>query len=167
MKKVLKHTFFLLTMAITVAGCSEEIDNEDEESQAKYYYVVGYDGTAEVDDQTGTVKSRGYLFISENMKDSLLANNRIIVDGKYVTGNLLENIIDFPKEAMLGGGCGFTFFPEEYRYAFKAQINSCRPMTEEEALDVPRLTNAMCINPHLHIVQRFKLVVITSISKIQ
>ena len=149
--------------------------DERESSSQGIYYVVGYDGSAEVDVQKGTVQSGGYLFISENLQDSLLTNNRILVDddeyGHYVLDNLLDGIIDIPVEAFDIPYCGFTYFPEEYRFAFKVQINSYRPMTEEEKRDVPRLVNTMCM-PTFHVsydseLFPFKLIVITSISKIQ
>jgi len=156
-------------MALISIGSFTSCGKKGESSSQGIYYVVGYDGAAKVDIQNGTAKSGGYLFISENLKDSLIVNNRKWDEnGRFwVYGNLLDGIIDFPAEAMLGGGCGFTFFPEEYRFTFKMQINSYRPMTEEEKRDVPRLVNGMCYNPHRHIVQKFKLVVITSILKIQ
>ena len=165
MNKSFNVFLILLLLAGSLTSCSKR----GEPTSQGIYYVVGYDGAAEIDIQNGTAKSGGYLFISENLNDSLLANNRFVVEGEccYRLGDLLDGIVDIPAEAFLGGGCGFALFPEEYRFAFKVQINSYRPMTEEEERDVPRLINAMCYNPLWHSGQRFKLSFITSISKIQ
>ena len=155
-------------LAVSFISCTKR----EESSSQGIYYVVGFDGSAEVDVQKGTAKSGGYLFISENLKDSLLVNNRFVVpEGEewhsgYRIGDLLDGIVDIPIEAFIGG-CGFTLFPEEYRFAFKVQINSYRPMTEEEILETARFINAMCSNPLWFSGQRFKSSVITSISKIQ
>ena len=170
--KILK----LATIALLLIGSFASCSKKEESSSQGIYYVVGFDGSCEVDIQKGTAKSGGYLFISENLQNSLLVNNLFEEERKgeyncYRLGNLLDGIIDIPVEAFLVGGCGFTYFPEEYRFAFKVQINSYRPMTKEEKRDVPRLTNAMCM-PTFHIpydskLFPFKLSVITSISKIQ
>ena len=165
---ILFKVFILLFLVGSFFSCSAEMreKTEDNSPQSDVYYVVGYDGSSEVDSQEGKVKSGGYTFISENLKDSLLANNRFLVEGEnsYRFGDLLDGIVDFPIEAMVGG-CGFTFFPEEYRFAFKVQINSYRPMTEEEERDVPRLVNAFCYSSCD--IRKFKCITITSISKIQ
>ena len=167
----------LCVMFIVLAGifvsCAQKGDSSPSEG---IYYVVGFDGTAEVNDQEGTAKSGGYLFISENLQDSLLANNRFEVekgeywDTCYRLGDLLDGIIDIPEEAFINNSaCGFQYFPEEYRFSFKVQINSYRPMTEEEFRDVPRLVFHNCA-PTFHISHDselfpFKHIVITSISK--
>ena len=171
MKKGAVATLCVLMLVGSFSSCGKRGDT----SSQCIYYVVGFDGTAEVDIQNGTAKSGGYLFISENLKDSLMVNNRFEVEegefSSYRLGDLLDGIIVIPVEAFSGGNCGFTYFPEEYRFAFKVQINSYRPMKEEERRDVPRLVNAMCM-PTFHISSDselfpFKLIVITSISKIQ
>ena len=174
MAKVIVATLCFLMLAGSFFSCTKKVENLSQ----NVYYVVGYDGAADVDIQNGTAKSGGYLFISENLKDSLLANNRFEVkegeywDTGYRLGDLLDDIIDIPVEAFMNNrACGFQYFPEEYRFAYKVQINSYRPMTEEEIRDVPRLVNAMCM-PTFHVSDDselfpFKLIVITSISKIQ
>ena len=138
-------------------------------NEGEIYYVVGYDGNREIDNHKETAKSGGYLFISENLKDSLYANNLIFEGDVYRYGDLLDGIIDFPMESMTYNGtyCGERFFPEEYRFAFKVQINSYRPMTEEELqLYTVRLIPAICYNP-IWEQYRFKTTIITSIYKIQ
>ena len=161
MKKVLKYAVFLLTMAITVAGCSAEIDNEDEESQAKYYYVVGYDGSTQVILQNGTARSETFLFISENLKDSLQAYNWNPVDDRYF--DLTESLFDIVPE-MWSGSCGLAMFSEEYR--FKVQM-TCRPITKGEGRDLLWFRPNNCAGPLSTLGQKFKPVIITSISKIQ
>jgi len=153
----------MLFVAGVIASCEENL--EDNSSQ-KVYYVVGYDGTRAVD-SLGRAKSGGYLFVSENLKDSLLTNH-LNWNGEN-NPDPLEGIIAFPAECMPPTNCGFTFLPEEYRFAFKVQINSYRPMTEEEVQNTARLINTYCYNPFNLLGNgfRFKCVVITSISKIQ
>jgi hypothetical protein len=152
-------------------------------NEGETYYVVGYDGTSEVDEQKGTAKSGGYLFVSEKYKDLLLENNlpdniyAHKLDGIILLTNLIiddlgnrlhdtfDGIVDFPEESMPKEGyCGYRLFPEEYRFAFKVQM-TYRPMTEEEERYVPRMINAMCYNP-LAFNVKFNCIVITSILKI-
>ena len=178
MSKVIKNPFERFTqkgaasalcMCLLLAGsftsCSMSVDKPDEESLSQgIYYVVGFDGTSQVDEEKGTAKSGGYLFISECLQDSLLTTSRIWEkDCDY--DDLLDGIIDFPIESMTVDYCGWNFFPEEYRFAFKVQINSYRPMTEEEEMCTYSITNAFCA-PCLQCFY-IKRIIITSISKIQ
>jgi hypothetical protein len=150
-----------------------DIEGDDDTNNIAYqsgvFYVVGFDGIGEVDSMTGTAKSGGYLFISENLEDSLIVNNRELESGKgWVNGNLLDGIIDFPMESMMYPYkyCGFTFFREEYRFAFKVQL-SYRPATYEEAKKVVHAHFCDCFNPYWPVLDRFKCVVIISTPKIQ
>jgi hypothetical protein len=163
---ILKYAAILLLVAGCFSSCAKRGDNPSQ----GVYYVVGYDGTSEVDIQKGTAKSGGYLFVSEEYKDLLLENNlkdnivshnldSIILLNNLIAddfGNLLKDpfadIIDFPKESMpTEEYCGFRLFPEEYRFAFKVQM-TYRPMTEEEERYASRMVNAMCYNPlYLHV----------------
>jgi len=173
----MKKTKFFIAFLLFFIGSFYSCEKKEENSLKNIFYIVGFDGNAEVDVKKGTAKSGGYLFISENLQDSLLANNRFEVEeGEYWNtgyrmGNLLDDIIAIPIEAFMSSrNCGFQYFSEEYRFSFKVQINSYRPMTEEEIVDVPRLINTMCM-PTFHIPYYsdffpFKLIVITSISKI-
>ena len=158
----MKKSFFT-TILLLSAGLFLSCKKENNLYQ-NVCYVVGYDGTREADTRNGTAKSGGYLFISEDMKDSLLANNRIPVAGKYVIGNLLDGLFDFPSEIMPQTNCGFAFFRkyEEYRFAYKVQI-SYIPMTEKEESDVPRLI--ICDGPQSDLHLKFKPIIIKSISK--
>ena len=157
-----------LWMCLLLAGCFTScLKNRDNMSQG-IYYVVGYYGISQVDSLKGTAKAGGYLFVSENLKDSLFASNYIFVhEGGYSGyGDLLDGIIVFPMESMaLPSICKQeTFFAEEYRFAFKVQINSYRQMTEKEYKPFLGPLIALCTfyKPY-----RYKPVVITSISKIE
>ena len=181
---MIKTLSVMLLILTGFYSCAKSVEN----SSHNLYYVVGYDGTSEVDVQKGTAKSAGYLLISEANKDLLLENNLMDnigsgkLDGIILCVNLIadiygnrirdpfDGVIDFPAEIMpntIGSGshCAWRFFPEEYRFAFKVQM-SYRPMTEEEERYVPRRVNAMCYNP-LNRLNFFNCIVITSISKIQ
>jgi len=202
MNKLIKKSFERITQKVAVSAlcvvfagsfysCMNRAEaDEDGEvpkkiSTQNLYYVVGFDGSSKVDIQKGTVKSGGYLLISEEYKDLLLDKNlfdnislgklddivllvNLIVD-EY--GNRIpdpfDDIIDFPAESMpTEGYCGYRLFPEKYRFASPKVQMTYRPMTEEEERYVPRMTNDMCYNPlYFHI--KFNCIVITSISKIQ
>jgi len=126
-------------------------------------YVVGYDGTARVDTLTGMATSGGYLLISENLKDSLVTDNRKpSEDGAgYVHGNLFNDIFSFPVEAMASSGsyCGFIYFQPEYRYVYKVGI-VYRQASEAEESEMARFVNGYCYNPLVHV--KWKGIVITS-----
>ena len=131
------------------------------------YYVVGYYGIGQIDSLKGTAKAGGYLFVSESLKDSLFVSNFVFEGDEYRYGNLLDGVIDFPTESMAYPDIlceQEAFFPEEYRFAFKVQINSYRPMTEEEykPFTGPFIANCLVYKPY-----RFKPVIITSYSQIQ
>jgi hypothetical protein len=158
-----------LLLLLAATGCKKISPfDETKGSTSEYsnvYYVVGYDGNSEINMENKTAKSGGYLFISEDLKDTLLANNRILIDDKYIMGNLLDDLFAFPAEIMPPTNCGFTFFcGEESRFAYKVQMRY-RPMIEEEKQDVPRLVNAYCYNPYNNC--EFNCIVITSISNIE
>ena len=176
-----KITAIFLVMAGNLSSCGKK----GEASFQDIYYIVGYDGSAEVDIQNGTAKSGGYLFISEENKDLLLEKNLIDnvfsgnLDEIILVNNLIaddfgnriddpfEGVIDFPKESMPTPTlhCGYIFFPEEYRFAFKVQM-AYRPMTEEEEHYVPRLIYYNCLSM-LDQIKKYHCIVITSIKKIQ
>ena len=156
----------VIGLSLSVVSC-EKNSKENNNLAQNVYYVVGYDGSSQIDTLKGTAKSGGYLFISEDLKDSLLTNNRFKAEGKTIFDNLLDDIVDIPIEAMISNGCGFTFFPEEYRFAFKVRINSYRPMTEEERLETVRVIFAMCYDGLWSSNLKFKPIVIKSILKIE
>ena len=173
MKKVIKNPFerftqkgaaYVLWMCLLLAGGFTSCTTIGDITSQGVYFVVGFDGTSQVDEEKGTAKSGGYMFISECLKDSLLTTSRIWKkDCDY--DDLLDGIIDFPIESMTVGYCGWNFFPEEYRFAFKVQINSYRQMTEEEEMCTYAMTDTFCL-PCLQC-RFFKKIIITSISKIQ
>jgi len=167
MEKLKKILVLISVFLLLLAGGFSSCINQETLPLGDVYYVVGFDGYYVENIKEGTAKSGGYLLVSEDLKDSLLANNLYKVDGRYVigsaVGNLLDNIITFPKEVFAGGGCAWAFFPEKYRFAFKVRIESYRPMTEEEEQYVPRRVNTMCKPTFAD--RGFKNIVITSISK--
>ena len=176
MKKVIKNPFERFTqkgaasalwMCLLLAGGFPYCTTIGDNTSQGVYYVVGYDGNVHVDEEKGTAKSGGYLFISENLQDSLLTSDRILIDNGECFGVLLDGIIDFPVQSMSSGstGCGYAFFSEEYRFAFKVHINSYRPMIEEEQKNLVR--RFTCPGPWWSAERDFNPVIITSISKIQ
>ena len=180
MAKVIVATLCFLMLAGSFTSCSKRGESSD------IYYVVGYDGTSEVDIENGTAKSGGYLFISEeniglllennlidnmfsgNLDDIILVNNLIADDFGNRIADPFEGVIDFPKESMPESAlyCWYRFFPEEYRFAFKVQM-TFRPMTEEEKRYVPRLINGFCDIMLGKYIKNYHCIVISSIEKIQ
>ena len=111
-------------MNCLIVGCSSQMNpNDNSESQVNTIstkgYIIGYDASSGVDISNNAGKAGGYLFVSENLKDTL---------GTY---NLPDNLFTFPAAIMPGGWCGFTFFPQAYRFTYKVQM-TYRLMTKEE-----------------------------------
>ena len=157
-------------MLILAGGLASCIDQETI-PLGGVYYVVGLDGGSRVGSGIGIVESRGYLFISEDLKDSLMAqsNSTEKMEGdirEIHWDNLLDGVVSIPAEAFTGG-CGWSYFTEKYRFSFKVKINHHRPVTEEEAKEFYRLVNGFCYNPFDNEIRGHKPVVITSISKIK
>lgn len=96
------------------------------------YYVAGYyEGLVETQDD-GTAKCGAYLFVSENLQDTVNVYNRMSPED-WRPGHLFDGIFEFPAEIMSRSITGYVFFPEEYRYSYPVKINSHRPMTKDEA----------------------------------
>jgi len=162
------NIFKLAAIALLMAGSFYSCTKSEESSSQGIYYVVGYDDDSEVILQNGTItKSETFLFISENLNDSLFAYNwNPIGIWYYDVARGLFDIIDIPAE-MWSGMCGLALFPEEYSFEYKVQIGF-RSMTKEEMsmnLSWIRLVFDFC--PPNNLRQKFKPVIITSISKIQ
>ena len=126
MNKAIKNSFERFTqkgamsalcMCLLLAGCFTSCEKSEDRSYQGQYYVVGYGGGT-FEFQDGTTKEGGYMFISENLKDTLFACSSIILD----------DIFSFRKEIVSTSNCGPRFFPQEYRYAYKVQM-SYRPIT--------------------------------------
>ena len=173
---------------------AEDVKNVIEDFN-NVYYIVGYDGGSVVGhpeiyvygiiDENGNyvgdsvkvippsdpkIKSGGYILISENLKDSLLVYDYHKHDKHedwYIIGDLLNGIIEFPPEIITPYDCQWKFFPEEYRYVFKVNVVSYRPLTKEEhrRFVEGRAIQSSCWTGFLRIFK--KHVIITSISKIQ
>jgi len=86
-------------------------------------YIVGYDASSGVDISNNVGKAGGYLFVSENLKDTLAAYN------------VPDNLFTFPAAIMPTNWCGFNVFPQEYRFTYKVQM-TYRLMTKEEQREV-------------------------------
>jgi len=64
------HSFLVVSVSLLLlAGIFLSCAKRGDASSQNVYYVVGYDGSSEVDIQKGTVKSKRYLFISENSRN--------------------------------------------------------------------------------------------------
>jgi len=125
--------FFKFTAIFLLsAGCLSSCSKKDDNISRGVFYVVGYRGPTNIQND-GTAKAAGYVFISKNLKDTLYANNIEWLEdiGIGVVGDLLDGIFAFPSEIMRGGYCWEGYFPQEYRFVYKAHI-SYRPMTKEE-----------------------------------
>jgi len=131
-------------------------------------YVVAYNICGGVEIQDSTAKANAYVFISEDLKDTLYASYRsspLIVDS-------LNNFFDFPAEIMprhapLGPRyyCGPNPFPEEYRFAYKVLI-TYRPMTEEEFSNGGALFYCFYMYAWEYVWRNPAFIVILSITKI-
>jgi hypothetical protein len=113
---------------------------------ANYHYIVGYDacsGVEIVEDETS--KAKGYLLISDDLKDTLL------------TYNLPDSLFVFPIEIMPTNVFGFNFFPEQYRFKYKIQMNY-QIASEGQKIAFPCVT----LYPQLYSIEPVQ-VIITSI----
>jgi hypothetical protein len=122
------------------------------------YYVAGSSSETWVFQDDGTAKSWLYLFISENLQDTVAVLNRV---GRE-PGPLFDGIFEFPTEAMVSSAmlCGYYLFPEEYRYAYPVKINSHRPLKEDEFLPI------ICFGGIPSKIGSNKSIVVESLSKI-
>ena len=152
MKRLFLMIVPVLFCGMLLASCDSEVEIDENNG---IFYVVGYDAHIVVGfpetrvygifDDDGVYQgyyeevtipdepanSGGYFFISENLRDTLFANNLHKIKDEYVIGNLFENIIDFPREIMSPYCDQWCFFSEENRFAYKVQI-TYRPMTKFE-----------------------------------
>jgi len=176
-KKILKLIALLLVLAGIFHSCDKNEINQPNNPIEKndppflsdsVYYVAGYNACSGVlDNHDGTAKAGSYLFISENLKDTLFASNLDWLDEEHEyweIGNLLDSLFTFPIEILPTNIAGFNFFPLEYRFAYRVQI-SYRPMTEEEERDAAYICFTLYHMPYPFL--KPKYIVITSISKIQ
>ena len=167
--KIFKNIFFLLVLTEIFSSCAKTRDNP-------VYYVVGYDTGSGVEIHEGTAKSGGYVFISENLQDTLYASNlkysdrffylssQDLNDDSSAIGNLFDDLFAFPAEIMPTNICGKNFFPEEYRFAYKVQM-SYRLIEEEGTYKAIPICFGGYYQPYPFLYP--KRVVITSISKSQ
>jgi hypothetical protein len=151
--------------ACNKANESELTDEQRRIEQAKLtddvYYVAGYHVQEIAIQDDGTAKCGAYLFVSENLRDTVSVYNRISPDD-WRPGTIFDGIFEFPAEIMYAAVCGFAFFPEEYRYAYPVQIESHRPLKEDETFI--GLCNTMIMFSNI---RANKHIVVESLSKIE
>ena len=165
-----KSTVAMLCMVMVglflVTGCKKDDGKKDNKPKSDeiLYYVAGYDASSGVIINDGTAKAGGYLFISEDLKDTLYASNVTEFDNGLLKWGLheIDELFIFPEEIMPTNICGGNFFPEKYRFAYKIQM-SYRPMTEEEALNTYHICNTYYYVPYPNL--QPERIVIISISK--
>jgi hypothetical protein len=155
-------------LCAAVTACNEPNGTELSDEQQRIelakltddvYYVVGSDAnTVDLLDD-GTAKSWAYLFISENLRDTVGVYNRA-EDGR--PGPLFDGVFEFPARIMRAGMNGFMLFRKEYRYAYPVRINSHRPLKEDE--NFPIVAYALFLPSDIH---PNKYIVVESLSKIE
>jgi hypothetical protein len=119
-------------------------------SVTHYHYIVGYDVCSGVEVLNNKMsKSKGYLLISDDLKDTLL------------TYNLPDSLFVFPVKIMPTSVFGFNFFPEQYRFAYKIQM-TYQIASEEQKMFFPCIT----LYPQLYSIEPVQII-ITSIHKNQ
>jgi hypothetical protein len=154
-------TAMMLMLAGSFSCKQVAMENPDNfDISGSIYYVAGY-SSPNVGFQDETAKSGGYLFISENLRDTLFASVRKEFENTYCGISILnDELYSFPKEIMPANVCGLAFFPKEYRYAYKVQM-TYRLAPEHEIYTVLCTANLPVVNT------RARHIIITSISKIQ
>ena len=171
MRKIITFLFtgvLLVGLWATFEACDDHnkpIPNEEPEPEPKpkpkptpltdsIFYVAGYHvNYVEVQDD-GNAESGAYLFISENLKDTVCVYNFVQRENtSRGVGNLFDGIFDFPAAIVRPAElCGIFEIPS-MRYAYKVKINSWRPQTEEELKKNASICNAMV--PHSWIVPEY------------
>ena len=169
MKKSM-YIFGILALLLAGAACNNSDDGDGQSDEPNWaelaqltddtYYVAGYDANSAVPLDDGTAKSKVYLFISENLQDTVGVYN---LTEDRLAGPLFDDIYEFPAEIMPSGGvCGFVLFPEKYRYAYPVRINSHRPRTEDDFFSVGCVWDQM-----LSWIRTNKSIVVESLTKIE
>jgi len=143
----------IVSLGLTTNGCERlEVDNPDNGnniSPLSIFYIVGYDVNCGVEIQDSTAKAKGYVLVSENLIDTLVAYN------------LPDSLFAFPSDIMPQNVFGFNLFPQGYRFTYKVQM-TYRLMTEEEWREA--LCPAICLNTRVFFFEP-TYIVIASISK--
>jgi hypothetical protein len=145
--------FLEVPFTFTSVGCEQQNPlNLNETTNTATYYIIGYDACSigNISNDSGEYRTGGYLFVSENLTDTLVAYN------------LPNRIFNFSEELMPKEIFGFNFFPEEYRLTYPVQM-TYRIATEEEIQNVVK----PCITYYLVLYNIEPVyIIITSISKI-
>jgi hypothetical protein len=159
--KFLKRTAFLLILVASLSSCDklrridlygiDELINSIIPRPDSIFYVVGYDVNCGVEIQDSTAKAVVYVFVSEDLKDTLAAK-------------LSDSLFIFPAKIMPCCNIfGFNLFPQEYRFVHKVQM-TYQFMTREEWEEV--MCTGTWNKPMLYSFEP-TYVVITSIAKMQ
>ena len=101
-------------------------------------YIVGVHGCYGFSIQDSTARVNTCVFISEDLNDTLFASMKLspLIDS-------VNSFFTFPAKIMPWYVLGPTFFPENYRFAYKVLI-TYKPMTEEEVMN----TSFFCTGYH-------------------
>lgn len=110
----------LIVLFLLVTGCKK-----DEGSLTVEGYIVGSFISDELNKETGQTTGnktpRGYCIILTNSKN---ADNLWPMD--FYTFNLPQGLINFPENILTpeynGNNCGPTFFPENFKKAYKIRF---------------------------------------------
>jgi hypothetical protein len=176
MKKILTTFCAGVLMSALCAGIFACNDNGGEMSEEQrrielakltddVYYVAGYHAMMVERQDDGTAKCGMYLFISDNLRDTVSVYNYIHPENSQSEpGMLLDGIFEFPSEIMPGNICGYVFFPDEYRYTYPVTIESHRPLTETEEINTHVICNTLILGSNI---QPNKYIVVESLSKIE
>ncbi len=121
-------------LALLLVGCDKEDSTKEYplnppkrvELNDNIYYVTGVQSQALDLEENGSLKAREYLFISENLKDTVCVENFVKEGDRLLTGDLLDDLFDIPTTVLWESVCGLTSFSPEYRYAYKVRIISWR-----------------------------------------
>ena len=141
-------------------GSNEQRRNELAQLTDDVYYVAGSYSNVAVFYDNGTAKCTAYVFISDNLQDTVSVYNAT-KDGQ--PGSLFDGIFDFPAGIMPPpAACGVFFFPEEYRYSYPVRIHSHRPLKKDEIFFAP----CLMMGP-TSLIRTNKQIVVETLTKIE
>ncbi len=146
-------------------GSNEQRRNELAQLTDDVYYVAGYHAQSVVIQDDETAKAGVYLFISENLQDTVSVFNSVSDGQFWDVGPLFDGLFNFPAEDMHPNTiCGMALFPQDVRYTYKVKINSYRPLTESEEIGTVAACNAMIMASPI---RSNKYIVVESLSKVE
>ncbi|MDR0790031.1 MAG: hypothetical protein LBO06_04465 [Bacteroidales bacterium] len=123
-----KIIILLAIAAISFISCEKESNTDMKNSTLQdNFYVAGYDVCSGVHFTDSTSKAGGYVFVSEDLNDTLLSYN------------FPDTIFNFPADCMTTNVFGINFFPQQYRNMFKVSM-TYTIVPEEEQTHYPCIT---------------------------